>query len=396
MACEITEKHRLTEFAYADILKTLAELNSMTSNVEVLNSMSRAMGAGNDDTRIQDLFYGFNRLPQLPALPHHIENNGLIFFTRPELNLSYDNIAMVRKLSVLMTGDNAEEPNSYAHAIRTALDPLGQRHRDNKVRSKLIDDKNPYLTYFGNLCISMSQPPDIAIQTFTSPEGMQKEQWMVADGIADHNGYYDITCTFAGMQGNPIPLSIYCWLYYIQHLRMGPCVPHPINRIENRMDYFTRIERYTFEPDGKRIANWWHCGAALPKNLSMGSFFAYNKLENYNEQRETTVQFGCVGSIINDPIQLYEFNMRMMTFNPWLHDSMRSQHYVRIHPSDYGLTNYYGYPLINLATREMDWWVEPRELERMLKGQRTKDDANAYAELMKERNRCKPMYIPNY
>lgn len=390
----IEEKIRLTELAYPDILAALAEFNSMDNNIEVLNSMTRAMGAGSDDSRVQDVYYGINKLPQLPALPHHIENQGLVFFTRPELNLSYDNIANVRKLALLLTGSNAGEANSYAHAVKCALDPITQRDSNNKVQSKLIDSQNPYLTYFTNLCTTMSQPPDIAIQTFTTPEGMQKEQWMVADGVADHNGYYDITCTFAGMQGNPVLWSIYCWLYYIHHLRMGPCIPHPVNRIQNRMDYFTRLERFTFEPDGKTISNWWHCGAALPKNLSIGSIFGYNKLENYNETKDLTVQFGCVGSIINDPIQLFEFNIRMMQYNPMLAEDRRASKYIRVHPSDYGITNYYGYPLINLNTREMDWWMEPRELERMLKGQRPAEDAKMYAELRDERNSVPPRYNP--
>ena len=382
-------KVNLSEYAYKEILDTLAKLNDMGDPVEVLNSMARAAGAGSEYARYQDIFFGLNRLPQIPAVRIHTENQGLVFFTKPDLNLSYDNISTVRKLFFLLD----QEANSMGHALRQALDPRSQRMF--KIRSNITDMHNPYLTFMTNLCLTMSQPPDVGIQVYTSPEGVMKEQWMTADGIAEQHGYYDITCTFMNPQGNPVNLAVLAWLLYIQHLRIGPCYPHPENRVSGRMDYFTRIERFTLDPTGRRIEQWWHTAASVPQNINLGAFMAYNKFENINaDNKETSVQFACVGSVFNDPIQLVEFNRRMMGKfgNPGLRDSVRESKYVKIHPSDYGLTNYYGYPLINLATREMEWWIPKEELSKLLKGQRTEEEQAEYSRLMSERTRGR--YLP--
>lgn len=367
----------LTEYAAEDILKLLRDYNNMDSVADVLSSTSRALGAGSDSSRFQDMFYGFNRLAQLPNVPVYTENQGMIFFTRPELNLSYNNISGVRRLTPFA---ESEEVNQTAHAVKCALDPITQKN-DKARKSKLIDMRNPYLTYFSNLCLTMNQPPDIGIEVHTSPEGMMKEQWMIADGVVETNGYFDISCTFNNVPGNPIPMTIYAWLWYIHHLRFGPCVPHPENRQSGRMDYFSRIERFTFDHTGRYIEQWWHTGAALPKNMSAGAYFGYNKLEPTNlDNKQTTVQFACVGSIINDPIQLVEFNMRMMRWNINLRDEVRAQHYIKIHPGDLGITNYYGYPLIDLNTREMTWWIDRDELAYLTKGQRNDSDKALHAD----------------
>lgn len=383
--------HGLTEYAAKDVLELLAKINSMENIAEVINSTSRAMGAGSDNARYQDLFYGINRLPTLPYLQPYTENQGLIFFTKPELNLSYNNISGVRKLTVF---SESGEANSTAHMVRCALDPITHRSGNGK-KSKLTDPYNPYLTYFTNLCLSMNQPPDIGLDTFTTPEGMMKEQWMTADGSVEPNGYYDVTCTMANVPGNPIPLTLYGWLYYIHHLRFGPCVPHPENRRSGRMDYFTRIERYTLDRTGRFVEQWWHCGAAMPKNLSLGSFFAYNKLEPTNlDNKQTTVQFACVGSIVNDPIQLFEFNLRMLRWNPSLMDEVRSSKYIRIHPGDNATTNYYGYPLIDLNTREMTWWIDKDDLAKLQKGQRDGKVISSRAPEVETFNKRRYRFIP--
>lgn len=381
----------LTEYVYPEIMQQLAELNEMAEQIDVINSTSRSVGAGSESSSYQDVYYGFNRLPKIPYLPAYTESQGLVLFTKPELNLSYNNISGVRKLSVLCED---AEVNSVAHLVKCALDPITAKYLANRT-SKLIDPLNPYITYFSNLCLTMNQPPDIGIDTFTSAEGMMREQWMNMDGVVDVNGYYDITCTMANIPGNPIPLTLYAWLYYMHHQRFGPCVPHPENRISGRMDYFTRIERFTFDPTGRFIQQWWHCGAALPKNLSLGSFFSLNKLEPNNKDNvTTTVQFGCVGSIYNDPIQLAEFNIRMMRWNPNLVDGKREKMYIKIHPSDRGITNGYGYPLINLDTREMEWWISKEDLTELLKGQRVDAEKTTHSVEIAKYNNIRGRYLP--
>ena len=189
------------------------------------------------------------------------------------------------------------------------------------------------------------------------------------DSIAEYNGRYDITCTFNNIKGNAVLAMLHAWIIYIGALRVGPIVPHPIQRKRNEMDYFTRIERIKLEENGRKIASWFHCGAAFPTNLSIGAGFGFNREEATEfENKQISVQFACVGAVYNDPIQLIEFNYRIMRWNPNMVDGVRSQKYTKI-PRQYLLaTNYNGYPWINLATQELEWYVDNETYAQLTKG----------------------------
>src|SRR5690606_30167491 len=146
-------------------------------------------------------------------------------------------------------------------------------------------------------CITMSPPPDLGMNFYQSPEGRFREQWMMPDSIAENHSYYDLTTTFYNTKGNSVMLMILTWLQYMGWLRVGPLKPHPENVLRNRMDFFTRIERYKFDVTGRYIEQWFHTGAALPKNISIGAPFGLNRLEPMEfENKEISVQFGCVGA----------------------------------------------------------------------------------------------------
>lgn len=362
---------------YKQLVQAMAgHQNRMQDYLDVVDNVVRTSGSGSHSGRYQDVFYGLNKLPQIPELPMHRESQGLILFTRPELNLAYDNIAPVRQLSHLLTQD----VNSAMNAIKLALDPVTQRGRPitgdlyggmagERIESKLTDINNPYIALLSNTCINMSNPPDLGISLYTSPEGMFKEQWIMNDSISENNGYYDLTCTFSNIKGNSVVMMLLTWVLYMGLLRVGPIGPHPHNRIRNRMDYFTRIERYKLDESGKFIEQWFHTGASVPKNISIGSAFGLNRLEPMEfENKEVSVQFGSVGAVYNDPIQLWEMNKRMITWNRSLHESTRKGLYYKVPFNDHALTNHYGYPLVNLATRELEWWVLKSDYKRLMKG----------------------------
>lgn len=367
---------------------------------ELINNVSRTTGSGSHQERFQDVFYGLNRLPQVAELPIHKEMQGMILFTRPDLNLSYDNISKVRQLSHLLTQD----ANSAMGAVKLALDPTTQhgypilsrvfgKQRGPAVKSALTDMYNPYLSLLSNACVSMSPPPDLGISLYTSPEGVFREQWIMNDSIAENHGYYDLTCTFNNIKGNSVLMMLLSWVLYMGLLRIGRVSPHPHSRITNRMDYFTRIERFKFDESGRFIEQWFHTGASLPKSISVGAGFGLNKLEPYEyENKDISVQFGSVGAVYNDPIQLWEFNWRMMRWNTNLMDTVRAKHFYKAPKVDDTITNWLGYPLINLATREMEWWIPKEDYKRILKGVYDVDSYTAHLEQLTSQNKSR--YAP--
>lgn len=350
------------DFIYSNIMKYIAEMGGLDDQYAVIDNLARTMGTGSEESRYSDVFYGLNRLPNIAPLPTHREMQGLVLFTRPNLNLSYDNIAPIRTLSHLLT----QEPNSYQYAVRMLLDPTTYK---KAAKSPLVDPKNPYITLLSNVILTMSPPPDLGINIYSSPEGVLKEQWIMNDSIAEYNGRYDLTCTMNNIKGNAVLMLIHTWLIYMGALRIGPCSPHPQQRLQDEMDYFTRIERLKLDISGRYVEQWFHTGASVPTNISIGAGFGFNREEAMElENKNISVQFASVGAVYNDPIQLYEFNARIIQWNKQMQPDVRKNTYVKI-PYEYNAVfNYRGYPWINLSTNELEWYVEPEILTNLTKG----------------------------
>ena len=349
------------ESPYDEVAERINEIDSMVDMDEVVDTLSKISGSGNDSAKFQQIFGGLNRLPNITPVSFHKEIQGMTLFTRPDLNLSNQNIINLRPLLYLMT-DNA---NSIPYAIRCILDP----DLDPNGASSLVDKYSPYISLLSNTLVTMSQPPDIGVTAYTSPEGIMKEQWMMNEGVAFYNGRYDITCTFDNIKGAGTLLLFHVWLLYMSYLRVGPVgglVPKSRNIFNGVMDYFTRIERFTFDESGRFIEQWWHTGASMPTNLSIGAGFSYNREETHSQENRTiSVQFSCVGAVYMDPIQLHEFNLRTFAFNPSFRGFMDidkygddyTQEYIKIPHERRASFNYKGLPYINLSTMEMEWWV---------------------------------------
>lgn len=349
------------DFLYNEVMSALAQQNGQQNPWDVVDNISRSMGGGSEYSRFGDFFYGLNRLPNLAPLPIHQEMQGLVLFTRPNLNLSYDNISYMREMTHLLV----QEPQSYQYAVRMMLDTTTHRATMNK--SPLVDPYMPYMTLLSNSLMTLSPPPDMGINIYASPEGVMKEAWIMNDSIAEYNGRYDLTATFTNVKGGAVPMTFHAWLKYMGMIRVGPAVPHPESRRKDCMDYFTRIERLKLDASGRFVEQWFHTGASVPTNISIGAAFGYNREENLEaENKQFSVQFASVGAVYNDPIQLMEFNLRMESFNKKM--ATRGLHYVKIPHGLNAATNYYGYPYINLATYELEWWIEKELLDKLTKG----------------------------
>lgn len=345
----------------AALLKHVADTGGLDDAYDLMDTVSRSMGGGNEYSRYADVLYGLNRLPNMAPLPLHREMQGLVLFTRPNLNLSYDNISPVRQLAALMTQD----PNTYQYAVRMMLDPTTYKLTK---QSPLVDAQMPYLTLLSNTIVSMSNPPDIGLNIYSSPEGAAKEVWIMPDSIAEYNGRFDITCTFNNIKGNVVLALLHTWIIYMGALRVGPCIPHPIQRARDEMDFNTRIERIKLDISGRYVEQWFHTGASVPTNLSIGAGFGFNREDAFEfENKQISVQFASVGAVYNDPIQLLEFNMRIAMYNRNMVEGTRQKVYVKIDREFLKVTNYNGYPYINLATSELEWWMDKNDYARLIR-----------------------------
>lgn len=344
-----------------------------TTIKDVLSKISRANGLGDLSRAAIDNLRGINHRGYGNPVILNKDNYGLTFFTRPNLNLSYDNIASKRVLTPLLDG---EENASYTlqRAIRMLLDPyLGDADKfiSNKAVSgqaalllkttPLVDQNSAFLPLLTNNLISISGWPDVGVETFTSTPGVLNEAWSMVDSTARFFETFEINASFKNIEGDPISLLFFVWLHYMAGVYDGTMVPYPENISERRIDYQTRIYRLVLDSNRQYVQKIAACGAGFPLNVPMGNAFNFTNEGVYNmDNDQLSIRFKCMGVDYQDPILIEEFNATVQIFNPQMRgsDSDRERTYRKVIADELQYFNYNGYPRINNTSNELEWWVD--------------------------------------
>jgi len=322
------------------------------SNRDIINNIARDSGLGNLSTSTANIQRGINHRGVGNPTTQNTDNHGLTFFTRPRLNLSYDNVATSRILSPLLT----QSPNTLPRLIRVLLDHVGALERN--VTCPMVDDRMPFIPMLTNNLLSISGWPDIDLDTYTAPEGIVKESWSMVDDVPRNFGTFDLTANFRNIAGDPINALFHAWTHYAAAVAMGELVPYPEMIVENEIDYMTRIYRLVLDPTRTFVQKIGACGAAFPTASPLGAAFNYSSdspLAQDNEQ--ISIPFRCIGAEYNDPITIVEFNATVILFNPLMDERYRADRFVKLGKSEQRLFNYEGYPWI-AQDNELQWWVE--------------------------------------
>ncbi len=349
--------------------------NILRTNIELLEISNRNNSYSNGDTSTYNIFHGINALGGIPALPHNSDNQGLVFFTKPHLNLSYDNVISIRKLAFL--ADN--NINSMGCLIKCMLNPLGYSEASDRVRSSILDDKCAFIP-ISNLLLSLSNPPDYTADTYTTTEGYNKEQVAWIDSRPGIWNVYDLQANFANMEGDPITTIFDVWIEYAQRVAEGSMLPFPINIVENRIDYQTRIYRLILDRTRTYVQKIWACCAAFPYTNPIGAVMGYNSSTHITtEANQIQITFKCIGSMFNEPILIKEFNELVGIFNPSMKDSNRVKMVKVNGVTDSGLNKkallkYKMYPFI-APSMELEWYAFKDEYDLIMQSITSADKA---------------------
>lgn len=324
-------------------------INLSDANVlsKALDYTARTVGRGSRSRAFQELMYGLEMLPgQGQPLPKNTDTQGLVFFTRPTMNLSYDNLSLDRRLTPLSTN----EANSYPYMIRALLDP----YRGQDLKSPFVDSENVFIPILSNTLLDMSGWPDIMGDTYTSSEGAQKESWAMFDGTSKIRNTWDANMTFRNVQGDPITLMMLTWIIYGTGVYEGDLLPYTRMMFENRIDYTTGIYRLILSGDGRYVTKIART-VGFPYAISIGSSFNYQADQFLNNDNDTiSVPFKCMGAEYQDPILIHEFNHVVKMMNPWL----RAGGGVKLKRSEHALFSRLAYPQIDEDTLELHWIVD--------------------------------------
>ncbi|MGG4591786.1 hypothetical protein ACLPJK_26365 [Pseudomonas aeruginosa] len=354
-----------THDAFREILKTISQDGGFDSVDGLLTNIGREQGLGNQNAIFSDLFLGFNRRTQGNQAPANRDRQGLSFFTRPDLNLAYDNVALVNKLTPLLSTHS----NTYQRAIRVMLYPDGHRGGSNILAPGIFDERQAFMSLLSNTLTSMSGWPGMVLNAYNTPEGMAKETWIMNDSIAEINGRFDISCTFRNVMGDPVTGTFFPWLVYEGAVYTNRMVPLKSNLVAGRIDYTTRIYRFVLDHQNRFIQKWACCGAAFPYSLDIGAAFNYDREEVYNPSlNDINVSFVCVGAVYNDPRIFRWFNTTAAAFNPMLLEGRDNKRLIKIPYDEEMRMNYRGYPWVNERTGELEWWATPEQIQYVATG----------------------------
>lgn len=339
-----------------DTLVERALLTSGPATVpDIVSNVFKTSSVGAINTAIGDTFYGINHRQQPLAIPINKDYFGFTFFTRPDLNFSTANLRTVRQFSSLLT----KESMSIQRIIRCLLSPR-LAHIKPATTSPFVDAGQAFIPVLTNHLLSMSGWPDIDAPTYTSPDGIYKEAYSMIDGVTQNYTTYDITANFRNIPGDPITLLFMSWLHYCSRTYLGEMVPWPDKIVENEYDYNTRIYRLVMDPS-KRFVQKIAATIAFPTTCPIGAAFNFDAEKPLNQGLDQiSVTFRCMGAEYQDYILMDEFNRATEEFTPTMGDAHRNAHYIAVPYHLLGLFNNSGYPRINMATRELEWFV-PRD-----------------------------------
>jgi len=321
---------------------------------DYLNQIARNLGRSPRDQAISDAFYGLNIVGRNGPIPVNTENHGFTFFTRPLMNMSYDNLIVDRVMSNLLV----EEPYSVQRMVRASLDPslLAQG-----ITSPGIDNLSAFIPLLSNNLISLSGWPDFTLNTHTSQPGLYREAYSYVDDIPYHYETYDLQASFRNLPGDPISFMMLIWGWYMGLVYEGRLMPYPDMVLYNEIDYNTRIYRLIMDKSRRYVTRIGATGASFPMTAPIGNIFNFEgdgsetPFPTANDQ--IAVNFRCMGFTYYDHILIYEFNRVVEHFNVAMKDENRERYLVKLKPWEREYFNYSAYPHINELTLELEWWV---------------------------------------
>lgn len=352
----------MDEFLNEDLELFKRTGNRFEDSENIFDLIGRFNGYNPTRNALSKSYFGINQNASNLYTP--IENNqyGLVFFTRPRLNLSHYNLIQDRVFTPLLTNDK----QSVAAVIRAYLDPPG--HRIRKEGSTMVDPNSPWICMLTNYIQTLSGFPDPVFESYTSKAGMYREEYSMMDSVAPDYSAYDVTCTFRNPKGNAIMDLFYMWTRYAARVKEGRVNPYPENLFMNLVDYNTRIYRLTLDETRRYVTHITACGAGYPSSINLGALSDYDRNKvSLDDGDAISINFRCNGAIYRDPIIMQEFNDVTCIFNrQMIGADQRKQLFMKLTPQERQWFPMEAIPWINLDTSELEWYVSKEHYAKVL------------------------------
>lgn len=318
--------------------------------------VQRSGGNAISGYELTDTFKSLNMIGANTRAPVNQESQGYAFFTRPAFNLSTSNIKNDPVLSGLI-----QDSNTMPSAIRAILDHTLTKR--GEATSGVIDPYNPFIPLLSNNLISLTGYRDFANQTQDTGSGLYRETTIIVDDVPYDYEKYSLTANYRNISGDPITYLFFIWCYYAASVRVGNIIPYFDFMAYRELDYQTCIWRILMDKTRRYVTAIHKIGAGIPVNAPIGEKFDYHMYgsENAYTQADTqiSINFECVGSIVYNPLNVYEFNLLVRRWNKYMHDEYRGKEMIKLQQNEISFFNAKCQPVpyINESTMEMEWYV---------------------------------------
>ncbi len=338
-----------------DILTT--ELNTTQLDlISKLGNMLYSIRGAKKFTTFADSMKGIDSVRNSIYMPE-FESHGYTFITRPKLNLTSSSLRQDRILTLL---DEKDDVNSIAFAVRALLDTnLTKRYTINNLsNSALYDDLNPFIPILTNRLLTLNGWPDPTLDVETSEGGFFSESITYPKGYDQLTRNYDLSSSFADIQGSVVTMLFTMWIRFISLLTRGIVLPYVEDIEARRMCFTSSIYRFVMDPSNRYIIKWAKATGCFPRSVPLGAFFNYDSnTPNVDISSNLAVPFSVAGKVeYYDPIILREFNI--------VTERRCSEitGYKRVPDSSVRMMlNYKCIPYIDLTTNELMWMYNPAD-----------------------------------
>lgn len=319
-------------------IKTTDQVVDELSN-EIETNAHLSVGGGSLNSQTINVMSGLNINGGTPLLPQNEDNMGYLFFTRTDMNLSYDNIRTFPKFNALTDND----PNSIGKAIKTMLSRRKRmRFESTDVRSdnvlrpsdddykaltktqkKIVDDNvanasidsnimsenSAFIWLLSNTCLTFTGWPQHAVDYFVSEAGNLKQQRAHVDSHVGDFGVWDASATFTNMEGDVLTSLFSYMVNYAEEVQRGELTPWPNNLIDDTCDYEMRVYRIVLDHTKQRVTHIGSTIGVTPTVDPTGSIMNYDvKNPMADSPKEIQMGFKCHGFEYDNFELIDEFN----------------------------------------------------------------------------------------
>lgn len=308
---------------------------------------------------------GLKILGQGPAMMPLSDNTiGLPFVTRPQLNLTDDNISRSEKLVSLYGAGQ----NSIGAYIRGMLDERWAASNAGKI----LDNRMPFIVPLTTFIKTSTGFSDLQLSIETSEPGLRSQVYQRVASKLEENGVFSINQTYYNPKPSVIQALFQYWEDYISEVVSGDrqVTPRDWYLMGNRIDYDCRIYHLIMNKDAMFLEHIFATVQSIPTTYPAGAIASIDTTQNTlrgEGQDDFTIQFSSAGQRQDEFGLIQSFNEHSFLYNPGIMPNVRNNNFRELSTEEYMAYSGGAYPLLLPRSEKgrngikLTWWVPKNE-----------------------------------